>query len=151
MPGGPIDVEMGVDLVIHSIALAERQTAQGVDGSGAPVEAWANLLAGLPFPATVWLRPQGVETFGQAAQEYEGKVYIPPLTLPAGAAAWIQDNLAGTLPDLRIRDRLTYGVWPENGQPRQLIVAPAPAGQKTLNPVENFTLLVLWVVCRAPA
>lgn len=150
MPGGPIDIEFGQDLVIHTVTLAERQQAGGVDGSGAPVEGWTPLLSGLPFPCTVHLRPRGQETFGQLAQMYEGKVYIPPLRLPNGANAWIQDNLAGALPDLRIRDRLTWGVWPQNGKPRILMVAPPPAGM-TLDPLDNATLLVLWVTARAPA
>lgn len=96
--------------LMQSTVDVERQTAAGVDGSGAPVEVWTKIYSNLP--CAVDPRPAGDPvTFGKKSAEFNVPCYFSR-----------QDD--GTLPDIRDRDRLVFGKWP-NGATRYLIVNEA--------------------------
>ena len=84
-----------------SVAGVDRETVSGRDQSGLPVESWVSVYSNLP--CLLDAHSQGEHTdFEQRALDFRYLCYFPPLSQSGPG-----------LPDIRIRDRLNVGTWPD--------------------------------------
>lgn len=113
----------------------QRSTAIGNDQNGAPVEAWATIYTNLRCMVDLHMAGDP-ETFGQRAVDLTAKVYFPQLSNAAG-------NPSGALPDIRPRDRLVFGTWPDSSV--CYLMEP-----KCLDELSSQVLLVLEAKARKP-
>jgi hypothetical protein len=137
VPSPLFDLTVPPELLPHNIDRVERLSAAGRDGSG--VEAATPVTVYTDLPALVDERAggglSGISSgasglFGQPAEDENVFVYLAR-----------QED--GTLPDIRKRDRLLFGTWP-NGDPKYLLV------NKIIDELEANVLIVLQCSARRP-
>jgi hypothetical protein len=121
---GPLPRLLPLDPALFPDAVqVQRARTLGVDAAGEAVVAWDVVYDSLPCLADLHeAGERGTSrgagrggaaggVFGQPVEEVRGAIYFPPLP-------------AGGLPDIRKRDRLLFGVWPD-GTPRYVDVGGA--------------------------
>jgi hypothetical protein len=122
-------------MLLHRLDAVERSQAAGRDTSGNPIEAWIQTYPSAKYPKLLRgfvneLHPHEVLLYQQAGIEAQYEIYIDRF-----------DD--GTVPDIGIRDRIRWGMWP-NGSPRYLRVTSA------YNPLGENVLLEVTASARKP-
>lgn len=94
----------------HVVSLVEREGVVGQDENGAPVEGWVSVYTNLVAQVAPASTRQITEWLARDIVA-DVVLYFPP-----------QDSLGNVLPVLGVRDRLTFGTWPD-GTTRFLTVS----------------------------